>query len=99
MSSNNKILAGGLALAATAAAVSALLAYRSVSAQQPAAQVAPAAPAAVTTVPGMPPVVDARNLYSETNGPAKMLFERSGGGTCELSEPLMLTLMVAVPSL
>ena len=27
---------------------------------------APAAPAPVVTVPGMPPVVDARNLYSET---------------------------------
>ncbi len=27
---------------------------------------APAAPSAVKTVPGMPPVVDARNLYSET---------------------------------
>ncbi|KGM40814.1 YVTN beta-propeller repeat-containing protein [Aquabacterium sp. NJ1] len=73
MSSNNKMLAGGLTLAATAAAVSALLAYRTVSAQQPAAPIASATPAAITTVPGMPPVVDARNLYSETSGPAKML--------------------------
>ena len=28
------------------------------------------APAAIATVPGMPPVIDANNLYSETNGPS-----------------------------
>ncbi len=33
---------------------------------QPAAAQAPAAPSAVATVPGMPPVVDRNNLYSET---------------------------------
>lgn len=68
MSSNNKILAGGLALAAVAAGVSALLVHGTVSAQQPAAVAVPG----ITTVPGMPPVVDAHNLYSETNGPARI---------------------------
>ena len=36
---------------------------------QPAAAQTPAATGAVVTVPGMPPVVDRNNLYSETTGP------------------------------
>jgi YVTN family beta-propeller protein len=37
-----------------------------------AAPASAAAPAAIATVPGMPPVVDPHNLYSETSGPSKI---------------------------
>jgi DNA-binding beta-propeller fold protein YncE len=60
---------GGAAAAAALAAAALLLAPRPSPAQGPAsAAAAPAAPAtpAVATLPGMPPVVDPANLYSET---------------------------------
>ena len=62
-------LAGGAALALLAAAGPARAAGAVASAATPAS--AAAAPA-VQTVPGMPAVVDPRNLYSETNGPDKI---------------------------
>lgn len=60
-------LAGGVVLAAVVATI----ATRSHSGAAPGAAAdtpppAPAPAAAVATVPGMPPVVDARNVYSET---------------------------------
>jgi YVTN family beta-propeller protein len=51
---------------ALAAAVSTPSVRAQASAPASAPPAAPAPPVAVTTVPGMPPVIDARNLYSET---------------------------------
>jgi DNA-binding beta-propeller fold protein YncE len=67
MGSRAKIVAGSLAGAATLAGTYVALAQQPVPAPAPApaaAVVAPAVPG-VTTVPGMPAVVDAKNLYSE----------------------------------
>lgn len=75
---NKKIVAGAVTLAIAAASTLALVEVESVSAQQPAGASSAATPvnaaalAAITTVPGMPPVLDPRNLYSEISGPSKL---------------------------
>jgi YVTN family beta-propeller protein len=66
------LLRRGLPLAALAAAVLAALPLSARLAGAPASAPAAVPAAAVDTVPGMPAVVDARNLYSETAGPAKV---------------------------
>lgn len=68
---NKKIVAGAVTLAIAAASTLALVEVESVSAQQPATPVV-AASAPITTVPGMAPVLDPRNLYSEISGPSKL---------------------------
>ncbi len=57
----------GVVLVAAVLGAAAVNAQKAVPASAPAASAAAAAPAGVTTVPGMPPVVDARNLYSEVS--------------------------------
>jgi YVTN family beta-propeller protein len=63
-----KFVGGGVLLIAAALGAAAVNAQKAAPASAPAASAAvAAAPGGVTTVPGMPPVVDAHNLYSEVS--------------------------------
>jgi YVTN family beta-propeller protein len=63
----NKKLGAGLALLAVAASVGAARNQNQGTAAAPVASVPAPAANAVQTVPGMPPVIDPKNIYSETH--------------------------------
>jgi YVTN family beta-propeller protein len=63
----NKKVGAGLALLAIAASVGAARNQNQGTAAAPAASAPPPAVNAIQTVPGMPPVIDPKNIYSETH--------------------------------